>query len=70
MVIFKGKVKGKSPNMIDALSYHTEYWKRTPPVVKNDDIPYEEAGWDEDERPIANMPKHGLSCPTRRRFRR
>ena len=59
-----GKVKGASPNLIDALAYHTEYWRRTPKSEPDlDDIMFED---EEDEAKAERiMARYGLSCVSR-----
>lgn len=57
-----GQVKGTSPNLVDALSYHTEFWRRTPKQdLPDDDIPFEDD--DEPTRPI--RARYGLQCESR-----
>ena len=64
MIDANGKVKGASPNLIDALAYHTEYWKRTPKSEPDlDDIMFED---EEDEAKAERiMARYGLSCISR-----
>jgi GNAT superfamily N-acetyltransferase len=61
----RGQIRGKYPNLADALAYHAEYWRRTPHVLKTDDeddIRYE----DESDTFVGPVPtRYGLYCPTR-----
>lgn len=57
-----GKVKGASPNLADALSGHTEFWRRTPKAVEiDDDIDFEE----EEALQRRIKVRYGMACRSR-----
>jgi len=49
---------GKSPNLVDALAYHVEFWKGKDTVVEEDEVEFVDA-WAEPAEPL-----YGLECYT------
>ena len=59
--VIGGKVHGRSPNLADALAYHTEYWRVSPPSFREPE--FEDV---DDDYEVYNVPvRYGLRCPTR-----
>ena len=67
LVIANGSVQGRSPNLVDALTFNTELWRRTPPTIGNDnEIRFIDP--EEDEAMMySHAVRYGLRCPTRSR---
>jgi hypothetical protein len=67
LVVFDGQIKGASPNMVDALAYHTEFWRRTPNRLNTDgDIKLVESEeYEHSVRRPKLKPKYNLYCETR-----
>ena len=69
MVIVKNRIKGRSPNLIDSLAFHVEYWNRTPQRVDSDEIQFIDPYHDSIEETRRQV-RYGLRCTTRARMRR
>jgi len=58
LVIWDNEIRGRSPNMVDALAYHPEYWMRNPPIRNTDEIRYEEPNYAKAK--VDDRPRYGL----------
>ena len=60
VVISRGRVQGRSPNLLDALAYHVPDWTKKGPMRDTDDIEW----WESNRKERPQLRAYGLACAT------